>query len=143
MNPLELIAAEVYSDAAVIEVIRPAAILPEAAARLVIAELAYRDVRAGGLWSSTPVLWQRFDAPDVPPPGTGCGALIGSLHVVYGTPTRYAITIFRATISTAGATAGWTVEALCDEALAFGGYTLADCPRADLTPPPKPFRPHG
>lgn len=143
MNPLELLAAEVYADAAVIEVIRPAAVLPESAARLVIAELAYRDVRAGGLWSSSPVLWQRFDAPDEAPPGTGRGALIGSLQVVYGTPTRYAITIFRATISTAGATAGWTVEALCDEALSFGGYTLAGCPRADLTPPPKPFRPYG
>ena len=143
MNPLELIAAEVYSDLAVVEVIRPAAVLPESAARLVIAELAYRDVRSGGLWASSPVLWQRYDAPNAPPPDNGRGALIGSLQVVYGTPTRYAITIFRATISAAGAAAGWTVEALCDEALSFGGYTLADCPRADLKPPPRPFRPYG
>jgi len=35
---------------------------------------------------------------------------------------------------------GWTVESLCDEALGFGGLTLATCPRADLKPPPKPFR---
>ena len=143
MNPLELLAAEVYADAAVVEVIRPAAVLPESAARLVIAELAYRDVRSGGLWASSPVLWQRYDAPDAPPPDSARGALIGSLQVVYGTPTRYAITIFRATISAAGAAAGWTVEVLCDEALSFGGYSLADCPRANLKPPPRHFRPYG
>lgn len=140
MNPLELIAAELYGDVAVTEVLRPSAVLPEAAARVVLAELAYQDIRSGGLWSSSPVLWQRFDAPIDPVAGTGPGALIGSLQVIYGTPTRYAITIFRATISMAGALAGWTVEALCDEALAFGGFNLADCPRADLAAPPQPFR---
>ena len=143
MNPLELIAAELYGDVAVTEVLRPSAVLPEAAARVVLAELAYRDIRSGGLWSSSPVLWQRFDAPIDPLVGTGPGALIGSLQVIYGTPTRYAITIFRATISTAGSLAGWSVEALCDEALAFGGYSLANCPRADLAAPPRPFRMRG
>jgi hypothetical protein len=44
------------------------------------------------------------------------------------------------TITPFGAQHGWTVDDLCDEALGFGGYTLADCPRADLTPPPKPFK---
>jgi hypothetical protein len=33
-----------------------------------------------------------------------------------------------------------TVASLCDEALKFGGLTLATCPRADLKPPPQPFR---
>ena len=143
MNPLELIAAELYGDVAVTEVLRPSAVLPEAAARLVLAELAYRDIRSGGFWSSSPVLWQRFDAPIDPVAGTGPGALIGGLQVIYGTPTRYAITIYRATITVLASTNGWTVEALCDEALGFGGYTLAACPRADLKPPPKPFRMQG
>jgi hypothetical protein len=128
MNPLELLAAEVYGDIAVTEVIRPAAVLPEEAARVVLVELAHRDVRSGGMWASSPTLWQRY------------AMLLGSLQVTYGSPTRYAITIYRATVTSHGATAGWTVEALCDEALGYAGLTLADCPRADLKPPPKPFR---
>jgi hypothetical protein len=38
-----------------------------------------------------------------------------------------------------GQTRGWTVETLCDEALAYGGLSLDNCPRAQLTAPPKPF----
>ena len=144
MNPLEQIAEQAYADASVTEVIRPAAVLPEAAARQVLVELAYRDVRSGGLWSSSPILWQRFDAPWNGVNGEpGEAALVGSLQVVYGTPTRYAITVYRATISAAGAALGWTVAALCDEALSFGGYTLEECPRAELKAPPPPFRLRG
>ena len=141
MNPLEMLAAEVYEDVAVTEVIRPAAVLPESAAREVLVELAHHDVRAGGCWASSPTLWQRYDRP-WDPAGTGPGdaVLLGSLQVSYGTPTRYAITIYRATVTMLASSNGWTVEALCDEALAFGGYTLAECPRADLKPPPRPFR---
>ena len=137
-----MLAAEVYGDVAITEVIRPAAVLPEEAARVVLVELAYRDVRSGGCWSSSPTLWQRYDSPwngagrAVP----GDSVLLGSLQVSYGTPTRYAITIYRATITTAGTQSGWSVEAMCDEALGFGGYSLAQCPRADLKPPPRPFR---
>ena len=142
MDPLELLAAEVYGDVAVTEVIRPAAVLPEAAARTVLVELAHRDVRSGGHWASSPTLWQRYDRPWN---GTGSSTpgdavLVGSLQVTYGAPTRYAITIYRATVTQFGAAYGWTVESLCDEALSYGGYSLAECPRADLAPPPKPFR---
>ncbi len=137
-----MLAAEVYGDVAITEVIRPAAVLPEEAARVVLVELAYRDVRSGGCWSSSPTLWQRYDRPwngaGVTVPGDSL--LLGSLQVSYGTPTRYAITIYRATITTAGTQSGWSVEAMCDEALGFGGYSLAECPRADLKPPPRPFR---
>jgi hypothetical protein len=144
MDALEMLAAEVYEDVAVTEVIRPAAVLPETAARQVLVELAHRDVRAGGTWSSSPTLWQRYDLPWNGAGGTqpGDAVLVGSMQVAYGVPTRYAITVYRATITTFGADLGWSVEALCDEALSFGGYTLADCPRADLKAPPKPFRMH-
>ena len=135
-----MLAAEVYGDVAINEVIRPAAVLPESAARVVLVELAYRDVRSGGCWASSPTLWQRYDRPWADVGGPGDAVLLGSLQVSYGSPTRYAITIYRATITTLGSRAGWTVEGLCDEALGFGGYTLAECPRADLKPPPKPFR---
>ena len=62
-----------------------------------------------------------------------------AVQVAYGVPTRYEITIFRATITREGTVSGYTVESLCDEVLAYGGLTLTSCPRADLKPPPKPF----
>jgi hypothetical protein len=139
---MELLASEVYGDVAVSEVIRPAAVLPETAARQVLVELAVQDVRSGGCWSSSPTLWQRYDRPWDGPGGAsqGTAELLGTLQVAYGTPTKYSITIYRATITELAQAHDWTVEALCDEALGYGGYTLADCPRADLKPPPKPFR---
>ena len=35
---------------------------------------------------------------------------------------------------------GLTVAGLTDEALGYGDLTLAECPRAAVQPPPKPFR---
>jgi hypothetical protein len=140
VDPFEELAASAYEDVAVTEVIRPAAVLPEQAARTVLVELALRDVRSDGVWWSSPALWQRWDRPWDSPEEAGGSQLVGSLQVTYGSPTRYAITIFRATITQHGAALGWGVEQLCDEALGFGGFTLADCPRADLAPPPRPFR---
>lgn len=135
-----MLAGQAYGDVAVTEVIRPAAILPEEAARQVLVELAHRDVRTGGTWFSTPSVWQRYDQPWRGSDDPGAAALLGTMQITYGVPTRYDITIYRVTVTTFGADQGWTVESLCDEALAFGGYTLAQCPRADLAPPPKPFR---
>lgn len=66
--------------------------------------------------------------------------LIGAIQVAYGTPTRYEITLYRVTVTRYGTQQGWSVETLCDEALAFGGLDLATCPRATLQAPPKPFR---
>jgi hypothetical protein len=139
MDPMEML-AEVYEDVASTEVIRPSAVLPETAARAVLVELALQDVRGGGVWDASPSLWRRYDRPWSTSEAPGDALLIGSLQVAYGVPTRYAITIYRATITSFGEQAGWTVTALCDEALAHGGYTLSDCPRAELSPPPKPFR---
>jgi hypothetical protein len=140
VDPFEELAASAYEDVAVTEVIRPAAVLPEQAARTVLVELALRDVRSNGVWWSSPALWQRWDRPWDTAEEPGSSQLLGSLQVSYGSPTRYDITIFRATITQHGAGLGWGVETLCDEALGFGGFTLAECPRAELTPPPKPFR---
>ena len=138
---LELLASQAYEDASITEVIRPAAVLPETAARAVLAELALHDARMGGCWIAEPTSWRRYDRPFDGPEGTpGSAQLIGNLQVAYGTPTRYEITIFRATISTYGAARNWNVSLLCDEALAYGGLTLDTCPRADLKPPPRPFR---
>ena len=138
MDMLEMLVSEANGgEGAITEVIRPAAVIPEESARSMLMELALRDVRSGGTWTAEPSVWRRFDRPL----GTGVEPrLLGSIQVAYGTPTRYEITIFRATVTAVGQAAGWTVTRLCDEALAFGGLTLAICPRADLKPPPRPFR---
>jgi hypothetical protein len=140
VNEFEILATEAYDEGVVTEVIRPAAVLPEAAARRVLVELAAWDVTANGLWYAQPTQWRRYDRPWLGPNEAGAAELLGTMQVAYGTPTRYEITIYRATITTMGTQQGWTVERLCDEALGFGGLTLATCPRADLKPPPKPFR---
>ncbi len=140
MNDAEIFATEVYDEVAVTEVIRPAAIVSEEAARRILVELALNDVQRGGVWSSDPSRWARFDKPWTGPGAPGDAELLGTIAVAYGTPNRYDITIYRVTITRHGGALGWTVSSLCDDALAFGGLDIATCPRADLSPPPKPFR---
>ena len=120
-------------------VIRPSAILGEAAARAVVSELEGRDVSRGGVWSASSGLWQRYDVPWDGVGGTrGSSQLLGTIAAVYGTPNKYDITIYRVTVTEHGETSGWTVERLCDDALQFADLTLATCPRAALVAPPTP-----
>ncbi|MDQ1705931.1 MAG: hypothetical protein QOF18_2297 [Frankiaceae bacterium] len=137
------VASEAPDEGVVSEVIRPAAVIPEEAARTILMELALRDVRVDGLWEAEPTVWRRFDGPWDGVNGTpGTAELLGTIQVAYGVPTRYEITLFRATITKLGSQSGWSVSDLCDEALRFGGLTLETCPRADLKPPPRPFHFH-
>ena len=141
MDDLERLAGEAYDEGVVSEVIRPAAILPEGATRAVLMQLALNDVRVGGLWQADPAVWRRYDRSwDGEDGGAGSAVLLGTMQVAYGVPTRYEITVFRVTLSEQGHAAGWTVASLCDEALGYGGLTLATCPRASLAAPPRPFR---
>src|SRR5579875_1479128 len=99
-------------------VIRPAAVLPENAARAVITALEQADVARGGVWNASPGVWQRYDVAWNGVGGSaGTAKLVGTIAVAYGTPTRYEITIYRATVTSHGQSVGWTVEKLCDEAL--------------------------
>lgn len=138
MDDLGMLAPEVADEGVVSKVIRPAAVIPEEAAHAVLMQLSLNDVRADGVWEVEPSTWRRFDGRR--DNGATGSELIGSIHVAYGVPTRYEITIFRASVTAYGTSTGWTVEGLCDEALRYGGLTLATCPRADLKPPPRPFR---
>jgi hypothetical protein len=135
LSPVEMLRTELDDDGIVTEVIRPAAIIPESAARVIV-----RELEAGGVWTATTRIWNRYSAPGVDENGQPTAPLIGRMEVAYGTPTRYEITVYRATLTSVGTAAGWTVESLCDEPLSFGGLRLATCPRASLRPPPKPFR---
>ena len=125
------------------KVIRPAAVVPEASAARIIEQLSMRDVGRGGVWNVSATLWQRYSgAWDGIGGTTGSALLIGSIAVAYETPVRNHITIYRVTITEGGRDLDWTVEALCDEALGYGGLTLDACPRADLMSPPTrdPFK---
>jgi hypothetical protein len=139
-SDLDFLVDGAVEEGVVSEVIRPAAVIPEEAARTVLMQLSIDDARVGGLWEAEPSAWRRFDKPWDGGGAPGSAELIGSIHIAYGVPTRYEITIFRATVTAFGTTNGWTVERLCDEALRHGGLSLATCPRADLKPPPRPFR---
>jgi hypothetical protein len=139
MDDFEMLAAQAYDECVVTEVIRPAAVLPESAARDALVEMALRDVNAGGRWHARPGNWRRYDRSWPGAGDQGGSQLLGSMQVAYGTPTRYELTIYRATITSIGTQQGWTVESLCNEALGYGGLTLSSCPRADLSQPPRPF----
>jgi hypothetical protein len=136
----ELVGTELYQDGSVSEVIRPAAIVPEEAATAILAELKLRSVDRGGLWAATTRQWSRYAETGVGSGGHAIGELIGRIEAVYGATTRYEVTIYRVTVTPFGTSAGWTVESLCDEPLGYGGLSLASCPRAQMQPPPKPFR---
>jgi hypothetical protein len=135
----ELFAME-FDEGVITEVIRPAAIVPETATRAILVELSLRDVHNGGVWAADPAKWVRYDSPWQGPNDQGTAELLGSIQVAYGTPTKYEITIYRATVTRRASELGWTVLSLCDEALSYGGLDLATCPRASLTAPPKPYR---
>lgn len=122
-------------------VIRPSAVLAAKLATQIVRELENRDVSRGGVWSATPGLWQRYDRPWDGPGGThGSARLVGTIGAIYGSPSKYDITIYRATITEHGASTGWSVEGLCDDALKFVDLTLATCPRTALTSTaPDPF----
>ena len=121
-------------------VIRPAAVLPAHSAREILDWLARQDVTVGGCWSAAVGSIQRYSGPFNGPSGMrGTAVLLGSLHTTWDT---YDVTIYRVSITEAGAAAGMTVDRLCDEALAVTGLTLASCPRAELTSAPgrDPFK---
>jgi hypothetical protein len=124
-------------------IIRPSAILSAGAAAAILRALDLDDVAYGGRWSASSGLWHRYDRPwDGPSGSRGNSQLAGSIAVVYESPVRNQITIYKVTITDAGHRMGMTVDSLCDEALGHAYLTLASCPRATLSAPPAadPFR---
>ncbi len=115
------------------EIIRPSAVLAASVAAQILRELEALDVSKGGVWSASAGLWQRYDKPWDGVGGTrGASELVGTIGAVYGTPSKYDITIYRVTVTDAGAVQGWNVDRLCDDALQHVDLTLADCPRAEV-----------
>ena len=117
--------------------------LPIRTATTVVAALHRADVSKGGLWNATASVWQRYDLPwDGVGGSRGNSRLLGTIAVMYDSPTRHEVTIYRVTITTFGLDSGWTVGSICDDALKPGGLTLSQCPVVDLSVAPKtdPFK---
>lgn len=124
-------------------VIRPAAVLRAVEGERVVDALKNLDVADGGVWNVNPGMWQRYDKPwDGLGGMAGSSKLVGTIGSAYGSPTRYDITIYRATITAHGSDLGWTVDTLCNDALGYAGLTLETCTRAELFNPPAadPFK---
>gem|GEM_PF-459734 len=139
---VENLASRMYDDVTVTEVIRPAAVLSERNAHLVKEGLKRDDVRNGGVWHAEPGCWRLFERPwkGKDERSAKAAGLIGSIQVAYGMPTRFEITIFRATITIVGVRLGYTVDSLCDAALTHADLSLKTCPRIDMPAPPRAFR---
>lgn len=122
------------------EVIRPAAVLSEVHARQILQGLARDDVRAGGHWWTRVGTWRRYASPWAPGADEPGDAMhVGTISCVYDSPARYCVTVFRVSMTSYGLREGWTTASLCDDAFQHAGLTLADCPRASLAAPPRPF----
>lgn len=120
-------------------ILRPSAVLKSEAAALIVKALERCDVSCDGVWNASTSLWQRYDKPWNGFAGArGTAELVGSIAVVYDSPVRHEITIYKVTLTQPALAVGWTVERLCDDALTWAGLTLASCPRAHLLPPPPP-----
>ena len=140
MDNSELLMAEAYDEGVVSEVIRPAAIVPEEAARAVLVELALRDVQNGGRLAvrAAAVEPVRPALARLRQPGGRRadrhhpGRLrhpdqVRDHHLPgHGHPVRRGPRLDR--------------HSLTDAALDFGGLTLDDCPRATIIRSPRPFK---
>src|SRR3954454_20625276 len=117
-------------------VIRPAAIIPEHAARQLMAWVAVHDVTHGGVWAHDIGYFKRFSGPFDGVGGMrGSAVLLGTIHVTWD---KYDVTIFRVSITEDGVAVEMTVEAACTDPLAHAALTRATCPRATLAPAPAP-----
>src|SRR4051812_45394350 len=78
-------------------VIRPAAVVPERAARQIMEWLEDNDVTRGGCWLHDVSCVQRFSGPFDGPSGMrGSAVLLGSIHMVWD---RFTATIYRANVT--------------------------------------------
>ena len=119
------------------QVIRPSAVLSEASAVSVLRALNDQDVSRGGVWNATSSVWQRYDRAWNGLGGMrGSAQLVGSVAVIYDSPVRHQITIYKVTITSYGASKGVSVEGLVDEALKSAGLSLTSCPRIEMPEPP-------
>ena len=96
MTTLETFISELYDSTTVTEQIHPAAVLAEEPGHVVIMGLSAIDVRHNGVWDTSTGSWTRYDQPWHSAHDPGDAVAVGAVHVTYGVPSRYDITLYRA-----------------------------------------------
>ena len=121
--------------------VRPALVLAERQARLLLDAAATNDVSRGGLFSTTPACIQVWDRPWRNEAEPGDSIHVGSVDWSYDTPVKHYVTIYRAMVTDAGNTNGETTLSILGRVLALTGIPL-DGARLSMPAPPArdPFR---
>ena len=122
--------------------IRPALVLPEREARLLLTAASREDVSRGGVFSAGPAgiqLWS--GAWDGPGGSHGSAVHLGSVDWSYDTPARPYITVYRVLVTAAGAELGMNTDSVLTKVMALGGLSTEGATLAMAVPPPRdPFR---
>ena len=106
--------------------VRPALVLPEREARVLLSAAGREDVRSGGCWSAGGAGVQLWSGPWDGSAGSHGSALpLGSVDWSYDTPVRHYITIYRVVLTGHGLAAGESTDSVLARLLAL----------VDLTPP--------
>ncbi len=121
--------------------VRPALVLPERQARVLIEAAEGGDVSRGGCFSAGPAGIQVWSGPwDGLFGSHGSSEHLGSVDWCYDTPTRHYITIYRVMVTAKGAAAGQTTEGVLARILALGGVHTGEQGALPVPPPRDPFR---
>lgn len=118
-------------------IIRPAAVIPEGAARELLAWLDANSLANGGLWNvgAATGIWQRYDKVRSGWFGERDDSqLVGGIYVTYDVPRRHEVVLHRVQITDHGLMLGWTTIRLVDELLSYVGLSIATCPRDTSAP---------
>lgn len=122
--------------------IRPALVLPEREARVLLTAAQREDVSRGGVFSAGPAgiqLWS--GAWDGPGGSHGSAVHLGSVDWSYDTPARHYITVYRVLVTAAGAEMGLSTESVLARVMALGGLSTEGATLSMAVPPPRdPFR---
>ena len=122
--------------------IRPALVLPEREARVLLAAAAREDVARGGVFSAGPAGIQLWSGGwDGPGGSHGSAQHLGSVDWSYDTPARHYITVYRVLVTASGAEAGLSTELVLQQVMALGGLSAEGATLSMALPPPRdPFR---
>lgn len=116
--------------------VRPALVLPERAARALLAGAREADVGAGGSFAAGPAGIQVWSGPfDGPGGSRGNAEHLGSVDWTYDTPVKHWAMIYRAMVTDGGLARGETTTSILQRVLALAGLTV-EGERVQLAQPP-------
>ncbi len=126
---------------AVASQVRPAMVLAEQQARVLLTAAERADVSRGGCLSAGPAGIQVWSGPWDGVLGThGSSQHLGSVDWCYDTPTRHYITVYRVMVTVRGVAAGQTTTGLLARVLSMAGIDPGAAGALPMPPPRDPFR---